>query len=130
MDVGVLMLNILRKLLNKEEESPEVEFNNGFVTALTLFYGHREQFNEAALRATNHDLRIYAACDHLFDIQIPKCLSRGLKRKVRKFVKTCLSKRLERLSFEEGNQLFDQALELIKKIDKECFELDVVVNCK
>jgi len=125
------MNNIFKRLLIREEEKKaEVEFNDGFITALTLFYGHREQFNEAALRATKHDLRIYAASDHLFNIQIPKCLSLRLRRKIRKFVNTCLDRRFERITVDEGNQLFDQVLELLKKIDKECFGLKVVVNYK
>lgn len=109
----------------------EVEFNNGFVTALALFYGHREQFRREAKdvpRLAMHDLRIYGASDHLYDIEYPQNLSPELKREIEQFVKDVFSHRLTIFPVEEGDKLFDKCLELLKKIDKECFKVEAEVK--
>jgi hypothetical protein len=103
----------------------EVEFNNGFVTALTLFYGH---YWQGAYGETDHGVRIYPASDHLFDIEYPKNLDPELRRKVEKFVKDVLSVRLKDISRAEEERLFNRCLEILKLIDKKHFKLKVRVN--
>ena len=104
----------------------EVEFNNGFVVALALFYGHR---NKEEIRKPSYDLRIYGAADHLFNIEIPKKLDLGLKRKLNKFIKDVFEKRMDlHLTSEEAEDLFDRCKELLKEIDEKVFKLKVVIK--
>jgi hypothetical protein len=106
----------------------EIEFNNGFVTALALFYGHREQAFEARTNIILHDLRIYCASDHLLDLEIPENISIQLKRKIKSFIRRVLSKRLESISWKEGDKFFDECADLLKEIDQEIFNLKVQIN--
>ena len=105
----------------------EIEFNNGFVTALALFYGHREQFQRAS-NIVGHDLRVYGASDHLFDIEYPKALDETLERKIRRFVDDVLKVRLKPDSTnDETDKLFERCKDLLKEIDEKCFGLKVEV---
>jgi hypothetical protein len=107
----------------------KIEFNNGFVTALSLFYGHRlSNFEIRIKNAKHYDLRIYSASDHLLDLEIPENISQELKRKVEVFVKRVLSKRLENITWEEGDKFFDECANLLKEIDQEVFNLKVQTN--
>ena len=105
----------------------DIEFNNGFVTALALFYGHRLQFQESS-KIAGHDMRIYGAADHLFDLEYPKGISDRLKRKISEFIRDVLTVRLENITLQEGDKLFDRCLQLLEDIDKETFELKVIVK--
>ena len=98
----------------------DIEFNNGFIVALALFYGHKHQFTEAS-HSAGHDMRIYAATDHIFNIEIPQNLSAGLNREVKYFVHKALKARLADISEIEGEKLFDLCKSLLKRIDKEHF---------
>jgi len=104
----------------------EVEFNNGFVTALALFYGHREDIS--ASRILGQDTRIYPASDHLCDIEYPENLDKDLKKKIEEFVKDVFEVRLKKISINEGSDLFDRCKDLLMEIDEKCFGLKVVVN--
>jgi hypothetical protein len=103
-----------------------VEFNNGFVTALCLFYGHRFQFSEGIARGMS-DIRIYGASDHLYDIQFPKNLDKRLKKKIQKFIGKVFAVRLKDIKHEEGSKLFDECLEIIKAIDRKYFGFKRVI---
>jgi len=107
--------------------SEDVEFNNGFVTALALFYGHREQFQREQ-ELLKHDLRIYGASDHLFDIEYPANLDKNLRNKIEKFVSDVFDVRLKSISVSDANELFDRCYGLLMEIDKMCFDLDVKVK--
>lgn len=103
----------------------DVEFNNGFVTALALFYGHSGD------RTLPPDLKIYVASDHLLNIDYPENLSPELKKKVKSFVSKALEYRCARKtpSEEDLEKLFDECIEILKDLDREFFGLDnVVVN--
>jgi hypothetical protein len=104
----------------------EVEFNNGFVTALALFYGHYFQWQES--NKIFEDMRIYPATDHLLDIEYPKNLDPEVKKKVQEFVRDVLSVRLSNISREEGEKFFRRCIELLKLIDEKCFGLKVKVK--
>jgi hypothetical protein len=104
-----------------------VEFNNGFVTALALFYGHKHQF-EHSQQTVKHDMRIYGAADHLFGIEYPKGLNPKLKNKIKTFVLAVMIVRLNTMTVVQANELFDRCKELLMEIDKEKFKLNVVVN--
>lgn len=105
----------------------EPEFNNGFVTALALFYAHREQFKEA--RKLTHDMRIYAASDHLFDLEYPENIDTEVKEKVEVFTNWVFSVRLgSLLSWEEGEKIFDACKDILKLIDERIFGLKVIIN--
>lgn len=105
----------------------KIEFNNGFVTALSLFYGHRFQFEEAS-KIVGHDMRIYGATDHLYNIEFPKRLPRRIKKLYGKFHGHCFTVRLENIKIEEGNQIFSECLEVIKAIDRHYFVKNVKVH--
>lgn len=109
--------------------SREIEFNNGFVVALALFYGHGERFINAS-NLVGHDLRINGASDHLFDIEYPRNLDVKLKEKIQKFVKDVLKvrRRFTNVSMEETNELFDRCKNLLREIDEVCFGLNVEVH--
>jgi hypothetical protein len=104
----------------------DVEFNNGFVTALALFYGHYSQ--EPPKYESEYGVRIYPASDHLIDIECPKNLDPELRRKVKKFVRDVFSVRLKDISREDEEILFKRCLEILKLIDKKYFKLKVKVN--
>ncbi len=105
----------------------DIEFNSGFVTALGLFYGHREQWRE--LRKTqSSDNRIYAASDHLYDLEYPKGLNDEVKEKVSAFVDFVFSQRLEHISWEEADRIFEDCRNLLALIDERVFNLSVVIN--
>jgi hypothetical protein len=72
-----------------------VEFNNGFLTALLLFYGHRYW-----PRAEGYDFRLDGAADHLLDMEIPDGLDEDLKRRVREFRERVLALRFRDLPSE------------------------------
>lgn len=114
-----------------ETEKPmerEIEFNNGFVTALGLFYGHRhrEQFRKTS-KIEGYDVRIYGASDHLYDIEYPKSLNKTLKQKIQKFVSDVFKVRLEDITAEQADKLFERCKDLLKEIDEKCFGLNVEV---
>ena len=104
-----------------------VEFNNGFVTALALFYGHREQFREAS-KIVGYDMRIYGASDHLINIEYPLEIPENLKERIKAFVSWVFSLRLERPTVDEGNRIFDTCKDILKEIDEKIFGLKVEVN--
>lgn len=101
----------------------KIEFNNGFITALGLFYGHREQWKLQAGKGMKFDMRIYGASDHLFGIQYPKKLDKRLKKKIEVFVSDILSRRLRSITWEEGDELFNRCYKLLMEIDKKYFGL-------
>jgi hypothetical protein len=105
----------------------KIEFNNGFITALTLFYGHRMD-RELISSDEKNDLRIYGASDHLIDIEYPKNLDPKLKKRIIKFVGNVLDIRLKKVSFRKAEKLFNECLEILKEIDKKYFGLKVKVK--
>ena len=102
----------------------DVPFNNGFITALALFYAHR--FLRYSF--TRRDLRIYAGSDHLINMQMPENLDPDLKNRVDGFIDKVMSSRYEELPEEKAEELFSECLEILKELDKKLFNLDVVVN--
>jgi hypothetical protein len=100
-----------------------VEFNNGFITALTLFYAHRYE-----LRVGGPDLRLYGGSDHLLDIQIPSNIDPDLRQKVEDLVSKVKSLRYADLTKDEVEEIFDECLEILKELDRRLFGLEVTVN--
>ena len=100
-----------------------VEFNNGFITALTLFYGHLASFR------TSPDLVLYAATDHLYEIEYPDNISAELKDEIMRFVDYAFSYRMRYdVTREEVFEVFDQCKNILIKIDNEVFGLTVEAN--
>jgi hypothetical protein len=104
----------------------EVEFNNGFVTALALFYAHAYQLREASF-AGRWALVLHAATDHLLEMDIPGNLSPKLRERVERFREEALAHRYE-ADDETVLRLFGECLEILKEIDREVFGLKVVVK--
>ena len=109
--------------------SNKPEFNNGFVTAFALFYGHKHQNLEAS-QVIDHDMRIYGASDHLFDLELPKDLPNKIKKQYEAFVQKVFAVRLKDITIEYADEIFDECLAIIKAIDEHYFVKKVVVNYK
>ena len=106
--------------------SLEVEFNNGFVTALALFYAHAYQLREARFKG-RWALALHAATDHLLEMEIPSSLPPKLRERVERFREEALAHRYE-ADDETALRLFEECLEILKRIDEEVFGLKVVVK--
>jgi hypothetical protein len=104
-----------------------VEFNNGFVTALALYYAHSMDDNLLDNKSVNASLVNYAASDHLYDIEIPESISSELRDRIQNFVDYVFSQRLERPSRQEVFKMFEDSRGLLMDIDKEVFGLKVEV---
>lgn len=102
------------------------DYNNGFITALVLFYGHYNQWKQES-SYFSMDMRLYGASDHLFDIEIPKNLDKKLKKRVENFRHNVLSRRLENISKEEAEKYFRECREILKEIDRKYFKIKRVV---
>ena len=107
-----------------------VEFNTGFITALGLFYGHREQFKDVRkLERGFRDQRVYAAADHLFEIEYPEGLDPEVKEKVEAFCDWVFTVRMDwDFKWEDGDRIFDACKDLLKLIDEKVFGLKVEIN--
>jgi hypothetical protein len=101
----------------------EVEFNNGFLTALLLFYGHRYW-----PRTEKYDFRLDGAADHLRDMEVPEGLDDDLKERVRELRGRVMALRFRDLPSEEVDRVFDECVEIVKELDRRLFGLSVVVN--
>jgi len=107
-------------------ECKKHQFNSGFVSAIAKFLAHRYQFQAKQhmhIASIKKDLRIYAASDHLFDINYPKNISTALKLRIKRFVSNVMSVRLANISIEEGDKLFNEADKILQEIDKQVFKL-------
>jgi len=102
----------------------KIEFNNGFVTSLALFYGHLERNWSSE---DKRDFSIYGASDHLYDIQYPKGLDKKLKGKIEKFRDDVFKVRLEHITKEDADKLFERCKKLLMEIDRKQFKLKRVV---
>lgn len=109
----------------------DIEFNNGFVTALALFYGHRERQRYTKM---THDFRLDGAKDHLYDLEYPKKLDKNLKRKIKRFAKHVFqvhyAESFTTTNPERSNEidkLFEKCASLLKEIDETCFGLKVEI---
>jgi hypothetical protein len=112
-------------LLDTETERKDVEFNTGFVTALALYYGHRQMFRDSRTKdiLKENDLRNYGASDHLFDIEYPMNLDEDLKKQIEQFVGHALNLRLGRITEADTENLFEECLSCLKEIDKKVFHV-------
>jgi len=106
--------------------SDEISYNNGFITALALFYAHRQ---EPFLQFFRDD-RLYGASDHLLEMDVPETLSSELKARIEGFRREVLSKRVAELGQAEVEKLFEECLNILKALDKEVFGLNVVVRVR
>ena len=99
------------------------EFNTGFVTALGLFYGHLASFPKSP------ELVLYAATDHLYDIEYPDNISEELKGAVKAFVDYAFTYRMGHdVTKEEVFEVFEACKQILVHIDKEIFGLDAEVH--
>lgn len=105
-----------------------MEFNNGFVTAITLFLEHKDNWQKIEREKGISDLRLYGATDHLYDMEIPKKLSKKLKKRILKWRARCFHHRLGH--FKESkipDSLFKEAEQILKAIDEEVFKTKKVI---
>ena len=106
------------------------EFNSGFVSALAKFLAHQQQFSDIRQRKLiEHDIRVYAAADHLMDLELPTNLSSDLRHDITGFVEGVLAVRLSfDLAWDAADSYFQRADELLQIIDKEVFNLEHVCS--
>jgi len=110
------------------------EFNNGFVTALTLFYGHDDSSMRGDVKEGDNDYRLSGGKDHLYEMVIPSTLSDGLRTRIETFREAVF--RLSGTSFwkpsvsmiEAVDKLFEECYRILMAIDEEVFGLSVVVR--
>ena len=107
------------------KEGPE--FNNGFITALALFYGHRSQWEDLSKKLGN-DMRIYPASDHLIDIEYPTNISKELREEIEAFVSDTVKLRFSQFNLKVGNSIFDRCKKILRQIDEEIFGLKVTIK--
>jgi len=108
----------------------EIEFNNGFITAIALFLEHKDNWQLIKNKEGKiiSDLRLYGATDHLYDMEIPKKLSEKLKRRILRWRAKCFHHRLENFKDRKiSDELFKEAEQILKAIDEEIFKTKKVV---
>lgn len=113
--------------MENENYSGYPEFNNGFVTALGLFYGH--SMNPSIRDKQSAHLVLYGATDHLADIEYPENISQELKEKISNFVDLAFSYRLSwDTPINDIYSIFEACREILKQIDEEVFGLEVEIT--
>jgi hypothetical protein len=113
----------------------QIEFNNGFITAIALFLEHKNAMQllpkdkEGKLIT---DLRLYGATDHLYDLEIPKGIDNTLKKLIIKWRDECFHNRLAFFKTTEvSNRLFEEAENILAEIDRMIFKTKkVVMRCR
>lgn len=105
------------------------EFGRGLTYNLGLFLAHAERINEyRRLKSTNpkstnpYSLWFYGAADHLFELEIPKNLSKLLQGRLAKFQARCLDLRLPLDKQKEATETdykwaIQEAKDLLRFID-------------
>lgn len=100
----------------------KIEFNNGFVTAIALFLEHKIDAYDMRNKGMS-DLRLYGATDHLFDLEIPKNLSKKLKKRIIRARDKAFKLRLENSKdWKIADKLFKEFEDILIKIDEEIFK--------
>lgn len=102
-----------------------VEFNDGFITALALCYAHRMA---SCQTPSGKDYRLSGAADHLVEMDLPEDLPDELKKSILRLRKKIIEKRLELMNPEDVDKMFDELVEIFKRLDKHLFGLDVTVT--
>lgn len=119
---------LIRKKLAEQgdyDKPREINANNGFVTALGLFYGHHM---EVPKMGEDYSTIIYCAREHLNDIEYPQNLSPTLKANIEFFV-DYVSRYADKsfVSKERTYTIFNICKKLLMMIDETVFGLDVEV---
>jgi hypothetical protein len=119
------MLEVIEK-----EGDDEPEFNNGFITAIALFVQHKNQISHLMRDdkgKVKSDMRLYAAADHLYEMEIPKNSSINISRNLRiKIIKWRDDVFHHRMDFFEDtiitDRLFKEGEDILASIDEEIFK--------
>jgi hypothetical protein len=108
-----------------------IEFNNGFITAITLFLEHKNFISHQLRDKENKiisDLRLYCATDHLYDLEIPKKLPKILRNRILRWRHSCFHHRMDSFKSNEiPDKLFKEAEQILKAIDEQIFKTKKVV---
>ena len=100
----------ISKLTEKQKE--EIEFNNGFLTAIGLFLAHER--DEWHRENKTRSLTLYGATDHLYGLEVPKNLPKGIKDRIKEAVRIAFNYRLENPSKEEVKLVFVEFKNILK----------------
>lgn len=90
------------------------EFGSGFVYPLSLFIAHKHLHEDWPIQSW-----MSGAADHIFELKIPKCFTRGEKRRVKVFVDKIMTWRLDsRMTVDEKVWALNEATELMMIADR------------
>lgn len=127
-------------MVTKEVETSE--FGKGLTYCLGLFLAHAERdferYNYPEKYSNSYLLRpaqwFNGAGDHLFELVIPKSLSKNLQKELKDFQEDILSKRNdyfnESITYDDVLNSIAKAKELLYKIDKELGYNPIKSECK
>uniref|UniRef100_A0A6M3LMS9 HEPN domain-containing protein n=2 Tax=viral metagenome TaxID=1070528 RepID=A0A6M3LMS9_9ZZZZ len=100
----------------------KIEFNNGFIIAITLFLEHKNQNLDLKEKGIS-DLRLYGATDHLFDLEIPKTLPINLQKRIKKARDKAFHLRLaNEKDYSIADKIFKEFEDILIKIDEQIFK--------
>lgn len=114
----------IKKLTKKQKE--EIEFNNGFLTAIGLFLAHER--DEWYREKSHRSLTLYGATDHLYNLQIPSKLPKKIKERIKKARDLAFKYRLENPTKEIVNKVFTEFKEILKDIDEYLWKKEVYIG--
>ncbi len=115
----------MKKLTKKLKEN--IEFNNGFITAIGLFLAHeRDSWNIPNLDLSH--LTLYTAADHLFDMEIPESLPINLRKRIIKNKELVFKHRLGRPKKEIINGIFMEFKEILREVDEFLWKKEVIIK--
>jgi hypothetical protein len=114
-----------------EQKESQPEFNNGFVTSIALFLAHINQ-NYLVCKDKQGkvitDIRLYAATDHLLEMDFPRHLPIALLKRIKKWRTRCLKHRYDNFkSTQFSDSLFKEAEKILSKIDEQVLKTPKVI---
>lgn len=114
----------MEKLTEKQKQN--IQFNNGFITAIGLFLSHeRDEWNRDD---NKRSLTIYCAADHLYDLEIPSGLPIKLKKRINKAVSEAFKYRLINTDKETVNKIFTEFKNILKELDEYLWKKEVYIG--
>lgn len=109
----------------------KIEFNSGFVTAISLFLEHK-MFTDMLPKDKEGkiicDLRLYTATDHLYDMEIPEVFDGKLRNRILDWKSKCFENRMEHFKDTKiTDALFKEAEDILAQIDLQMFQTKKVI---
>lgn len=115
---------MIKKLTEKQKQ--DIEFNNGFITAIGLFLAHER--DEWAREDDKRSHTLYGATDHLYGLEIPSKLPKKLKLRIKKAVAKAFEYRLETPTREDVQAVFYEFKQILKDLDEYLWKKEVYIG--